>query len=136
MTNQNITFNALDSYFLNTGNGKLNIDYLNDQIFMQLDIVQRNENAGNGKSRLYVNMMNKRRTIRSIVWEAFLEFANQAIADIYGGNYEASSQQLKKYLDKYGYTLDALKPAIDEAEALRRDYIADKTRNETEDKSA
>ncbi len=126
MTNQNITFNALDSYFLNTGNGKLNAGYLNEQIFMQLDIVWRNENAGGGKSRLYNALMNKRRKTSSIIWEAFLDFANTAIRDEYGARYEASSQQLKKYFEKYGLTLDVLNPVIAEADALRRDYIADR----------
>lgn len=136
MTKQEFTFNALDSYFLNTSNNTLNIGYLNDQIYMQLDIVWRNENAGNGKSRLHMALMNKRRTNKSIVWEAFMDFANTAIRDEYGARYQASSAQLKKYLEKYGKTLDALKPAIDEVDELRRDYVADKTRNETEEKSA
>lgn len=126
MTNQNITFSALDSYFLNTGNGKLNSGYLNDQIYMQLDIVWRNENAGGGKSRLYNALMNKRRKTFSIIWEAFLDFANTAIRDEYGERYQANSQQLKKYLEKYGLTLDALNPVIREADALRRDYITER----------
>lgn len=31
MTNQNLTFNTLDSYFLNTGNMRLNIGYFRDK---------------------------------------------------------------------------------------------------------
>lgn len=42
MYRQEITFNALDSYFLNTATGKINAGYLNDCIFQQLDIVWRN----------------------------------------------------------------------------------------------
>ena len=41
MTNKNLTFNTLDSYFLNTGNMRLNIGYFRDCIMDQFDIVQR-----------------------------------------------------------------------------------------------
>ena len=52
MTNKNLTFNTLDSYFLNTGNMRLNIGYFRDCIMDQFDIVQRHTNGGNGKSLL------------------------------------------------------------------------------------
>ena len=52
MTNQNLTFNTLDSYFLNTGSMKLNIGYLRDSITAYFDVTERNTNGGNGKSLL------------------------------------------------------------------------------------
>lgn len=58
MTNQNLTFNTLDSYFLNTGNMRLNIGYFRDSVRDQFDIVQRHTNGGNGKSLLTVNLEN------------------------------------------------------------------------------
>lgn len=123
MTNQKITFNSLDSYFLNTATGKLNSGYLNDQIYMQLDIVWRHTNSGNGKSRLQNELMNKRRKASSLVWQAFLEFTNEAIKQEYSGNYQATSGHLKKYLEKYGLNYDALQPVIDEVERMRREYM-------------
>lgn len=41
MTNQNLTFNTLDSYFLNTGSMKLNIGYLRDSITAYFDVTER-----------------------------------------------------------------------------------------------
>lgn len=125
MTNQAITFNSLDSYFLNTTNNTLNIGYVNDQIYTQFDIVWRNEREYNGKSRLYNALINKRRKVSSLVWEAFIDFTNTAIRQEYGDKYEASSQQLKNYLKKYGKSFDALQPVIDEVEHMRRDFLAE-----------
>ena len=127
MTNQNYTFNVLDSYFLNTYNNSLNIGYLRDQVFAQLDIVWRNEHGyRTGKSYLTEALLNKRRSVHSLVWLAFMEFANDAIEDQYSGIYKATSAHLKKYLEKYGYTPEtALKPVCKEVEKMRLDCIAE-----------
>lgn len=127
MTRQNITFNALDSYFLNTGKGTLNSGYLNDQIYMQLDTVWRHTNGGNGKSRLHNELINTRRKASSLVWEAFLEFANEAIKQEYSGNYQATSEHLKKYLKQYGFGYEVLQPVVDEVERMRREYLEELT---------
>lgn len=128
MTNQNLTFNTLDSYFLNTGNMRLNIGYFRDSVRDQLDIVQRHTNGGNGKSLLIVNLENSRRSIRSIVWAAFVEMTNTYIENETGDRKATcTSQQLKKYLAQYGYTPEtALQPVIDEVEGWRKDVKAGK----------
>ena len=111
MTNKNLTFNTLDSYFLNTGNMRLNIGYFRDCIMDQFDIVQRHTNGGNGKSLLIVNLENSR----------YIE--NET------GNkkYTCTSDQLKKYIAQYGYTLEeALQPIIDEVTNWRNDVKAGK----------
>lgn len=116
MTNQNLTFNTLDSYFLNTGSMKLNIGYLRDSITAYFDVTERNTNGGNGKSLLQINLENTRRSIKSLVWEAFQSMTNDYLENETGSRkYTCTSAQLKKYLDQYGFTLDeALKPVIDE----------------------
>lgn len=121
MTNQNLTFNTLDSYFLNTGSGKLNIGYLRDCITDFFDITERHTNGGNGKSLLQINLENNRRSIKSLVWEAFLSMTNDFLENETGSRkYTCTSDQLKKYLKKYGFSLDeALKPVIDEISAWR-----------------
>ena len=116
MTKQELTFNTLDSYFLNTGNMKLNIGYLRDNIIMYFDVTERHTNGGNGKSILQINLENMRRSIKSLVWEAFQSMTNDYLENETGSRkYTCTSAQLKKYLDQYGFTLnEALKPVIDE----------------------
>lgn len=127
MTNQNFSFNALDSYFLNTFNNTLNIGYLRDQVYMQMDVVWRNEKGHiSGKSLLHEVMINKRRTIKSVIWAAFMDFANDAIKQEYGENYIVTSYHLKNYLKKYGFTVEeALNPIIGEVQQMRLDCLAD-----------
>lgn len=126
MTNQELTFNTLDSYFLNTGNGRLNIGYFRDSVRNQLDIVQRHTNGGNGKSLLTVNLENNRRSIKSLVWTAFVEMVNDYLENETGNKkYTCTSAQLKKYLTQYGYTLEeALQPVIDEISTWREEVKA------------
>ena len=122
MTKQELTFNTLDSYFLNTGNMKLNIGYLRDNIIMYFDVTERHTNGGNGKSILQINLENMHRSIKSLVWEAFQSMTNDYLENETGSRkYTCTSEQLKKYLKKYGFSLDeALKPVIDEISAWRK----------------
>lgn len=128
MTNQNLTFNTLDSYFFNTGNMRLNIAYFRDSVRDQFDIVQRHTNGGNGKSLLLLNLENSRRPIKSLVWEAFITMTNDYIENETGNRkFTCTSQQLKKYLAQYGYTIEeALQPVIDEVTKWRNDVKAGK----------
>lgn len=128
MTNQKLTFDTLDSYFLNTGKMRLNIGYFRDSVRDQFDIVQRHTNGGNGKSLLIINLENSRRSIRSLVWEAFISMTNDYIENETGNQkMTCTSQQLKKYLAQYGYTMEeALQPVIDEITTWRNDVKAGK----------
>lgn len=123
MTNQKLTFDTLDSYFLNTGKMRLNIGYFRDSVRDQFDIVQRHTNGGNGKSLLIINLENSRRSIQSLVWEAFISMTNDYIENETGSQkMVCTSQQLKKYLAQYGYTMqEALQPVIDEITKWRND---------------
>ena len=95
---------------------KLNIGYLRDSITAYFDVTERNTNGGNGKSLLQINLENTRRSIKSLVWEAFQSMTNDYLEnETESRKYTCTSAQLKKYLDQYGFTLDeALKPVIDE----------------------
>ena len=126
MTNQKLTFDTLDSYFLNTGNMRLNIGYFRDSVRDQLDIVQRHTNGGNGKSMLLVNLENSRRSIRSIVWNAFISMTNDYILNETGNEkMTCTGQQLKKYLAQDGYTVEeALQPVIEEVSKWRNSVKA------------
>lgn len=123
-----MTFNTLDSYFLNTGSMKLNIGYLRDSITAYFDVTERNTNGGNGKSLLQINLENTRRSIKSLVWEAFQSMTNDYLKNETGNKkFSCTSQQLKKYLAKYGYTIEeALQPVIDEVTKWRNDVKAGK----------
>ncbi len=50
MTNKELVFDTLDSYFLE--NYGLNVDYLRERILDVISIEWRNENGGNGTSLL------------------------------------------------------------------------------------
>lgn len=127
MTKKQITFNSLDSYFLNTYRNTLNIDYLRESIYTQIDVVWRNERGIKAeKSMLDDILTNKHRTIKSIVWAAFLDFTNSAIEQVYSSNYTATSEQLKSYLEKYGYTVkEAMLPVCKEIEQMRNNYLSE-----------
>ena len=89
---------------------------------MYFDVTERHTNGGNGKSILQINLENMRRSIKSLVWEAFQSMTNDYLENETGSRkYTCTSEQLKKYLKKYGFSLDeALKPVIDEISAWRK----------------
>jgi hypothetical protein len=123
MTKTQFTFNALDGYF-QMEKGTLNIDYFRDCIEDQIDIVWRNTNVGAGKSRFTVSMLDTSRKIHSLVWLAYLEFAAEVVKNEYGDKYAVTSEQLKKYLEKYGYNYkDVMKPIISTVEKWREQAI-------------
>lgn len=124
MTNQKRTFFVLDEYF--EENGQLKMNYLHDMIIDQMDCVQRSQNAGNGESALERNLKNKHRSIQSIVWDAFMQMADAFLKDYSGENplYTCTSEQLKKWLAKYGYTPNfALRPVIEEVGLWREELL-------------
>ena len=126
MTNQKLTFDTLDSFFLNTGNMTLNVDYLRENLIQYFDVEQRNSQGISGKNLLQENLENTRRSVKSLVWSAFVEMTNGFIEwDTGERKYTCTSQQLKKYLAQYGYTLEsALQPVIDEIMKWRNDVKA------------
>lgn len=124
MTDQKITFNALDSYFLNTGNNKLNVGYMLDCVFNIFDIEYRHTNGGGGKSKLYYVLTNRRRKNPALIGEAFLIFANHAIEnDYYPKPYTATMRQLTNYLKRYGYDWTVFGPLSKEIDRMREELF-------------
>ena len=128
MTKQKLTFDTLDSFFLNTGNMTLNVGELREKLIQHFDVEQRNTRGYSGKSVLRENLENSRRSVKSLVWEAFVEMTNGFIEwDTGERKYTCTNQQLKKYLAQYGYTLEtALQPVVDEITKWRDDIKAGK----------
>jgi len=124
MTNKNKTFEALNSYFLNTATNKINTGYLNDMIYNVFDIEYRHTNGGNGKSKLHYLLTNKRRTNKSLIHEAFLYFANQAIENtFYPAITYATTDHLNKWLKYYGLDYSVFNPLVKELEAMRAEEL-------------
>lgn len=128
MTNQKLTFDTLDSFFLNTDNFTLNVGELREKLIQHFDVEQRNTKGSSGKSVLRENLENSRRSVKSLVWAAFIEMTNSFIEwDTGERKYTCTSQQLKKYLAQYGYTLEnALQPVVDEITRWRNEVKAGK----------
>lgn len=114
-TNKQNTFNALDSNFLNTQNMKLNEGYLKESI--ELNIFNNRE--------LYNQVKNNRIKPHSVVWQAFLYTANSCL-DFEEYNTQATSEQLKAYLNQYGYDyktfFNDLIEVVEEDRKERKDF--------------
>ena len=129
MTKKEITFNALDSYFLNTYNNTLNTDYLRIKVYEMYDIQDRHTASRINKnvSVLVEKQTNKRNKITSLIWSAFIEMTNEFIKDIYIGtqyeNYICTSEQLKSYLKQYGYNYSVFDCVCDELNRWRNDLL-------------
>ena len=106
-TNMNLTFSALNGYYLTSGE-KINAEYLCDAIVMWAMNTQN----------IYNELVRSSRKINSIVWEAFLDLANDHIKNECRG-YSCSGYQLKKWLATYGKGYDTLSQAIEELQEER-----------------
>ena len=114
-TNKAITFNALNSYYLNTQNGRINEEYLNDALIIW----------GENTEKFYRAYTQSKRPIKSIVWEIFTDLANAHIREIeypYNQDHYASSYQLKEWLEEYGDGYETIFPAIVAFQNIRMDY--------------
>lgn len=114
-TNKQITFSALNSHYLNTSNMRINEEYFNDAIIIW----------GENTEKFYKAYTQTKRSIKSIVWEIFIDLANHHIRDNeypYNQDCYASSAQLKAWLDEYGDGYDTLLTAIVAFQDLRLEY--------------
>lgn len=96
-TNKKITFQVLNDYFL-YGKQEINIEHLNDCVYIIFDIEYRHENGGNGKSKLHYKLINKYLKNQDLIKEAFLRFADQAIENFIPLDYRATAEQLAEWL--------------------------------------
>ena len=111
-TNKKNTFEALDSYFLNTESMTMNIDYFLDCINTQIDVVFRSDK----NKREYI----KTAKITAILWAAFTDFTND-ILQYNDYNTVCTSQQLKDYLKQYGQNYDIFKPLYKAVEQYKQE---------------
>lgn len=112
MTNQQITFSALNSHYLNTSNNTIDASYLCDAI----------ELWGMNTRRFYEAIHNSKRKITSITWEIFMDLVNDHIKSNeypYNQKCQCSSRHLKKWLNTYGDGYNTLTEAVWYFEAIR-----------------
>lgn len=114
MTNQKITFNALNSFYLDTSDMKVNEGYLNDAIIlwaMNTEWIYKAVRYGKG-------------SVQGVIWSAFTDLVNNHIREIeypYHQDCVCSSYQLKNWLNEYGNGYDTLKATKEYFEAERED---------------
>ena len=111
-TNKKNTFEILDSHFLNTQNGTMNTDYFLDNIYMQIDVVFRNDK----QKREFL----KTGKIESILWSAFIDFTNDKL-DAFDYGTVCTSQHLKDYLKQYGKDYSIFEPLYKEVERIKKE---------------
>ena len=112
MTSQEITFEAMNSYFL-MANNKINESYLNHL----LDITVHHTRY------ICESMYSRRRKSAAIVWQALEEHANENIKSLELGNYRATSAQLKKWLNTYGRGYESIAETVKDVEQYRQEEI-------------
>lgn len=113
-TSKQKTIEIFAGYFCENGDlNNININYLND--ILQLEI----QNDYN----LYMDILsNKRRKIKSIVWDGLLKSINGRLNWEYGNKYYCTSQQLKSIIrenysilnDTYEYFEEMRREALEE----------------------
>lgn len=116
-TYQAYTFEALKFQFIDEDTGIIDIEYLNKFLSNYID------NVGDFYHALCDN---RRSPVRSVVWHALVDIANKSLKQYGYGDYYASSDQLKKWLTKYGNGYDTLADAISFATSLREQAMAEK----------
>lgn len=114
-TNKTKTIEIFKSYFCENGDiNNINVNYLNDTL--QIEI----ENDYN----LYKDItQNKRRKIKSIVWEGFIKFINTRLDWEYSNKYCCTSQQVKSII-KENYSI--LNATYEYFEEIRKEALEEK----------
>lgn len=110
--------NALDGAFLNTATMKINADYLNEILIINLQNVQA----------LYPALISSRTKPESAVWQAFCWEAAQRVASDTGHGYEkyfVSNYQLKKWLETRGAGPDIFAEAVQAVKNDRQELKAE-----------
>ena len=108
------TMEVFEGYFCENGDiNNININYLNDILKMEIE----------NDYDLYKDITtNKRRKIKSIVWDGLIKSINSRLSWEYGNKYYCTSQQLKSIIkenysilnDTYEYFEEIRKEALEE----------------------
>ena len=111
-TSKQKTMEVFSSYFCENGDiNKININYLNDTLQIEM------ENNYN----IYKDITeNKRRKIKSIVWQSLIELINDRLRWEYNEEYYCTSQQLKSII-KENYSI--LNDTYEYFEEMRREAL-------------
>lgn len=109
-TNITATFNVLDSHYYDNESRTIDANYLRESISMAFD---------NTKA-IITEITNKRRSVRSLVWMAFIELVNM---DLCPDGLQATSYQLKKWLASHNLDYSVLTPLIVEYEDYRKECL-------------
>ena len=111
-TNKIKTMEVFEGYFCEDGDiNNINTNYLNDTL--QIEI----ENDYN----FYMDIVsNKRRKIKSIVWDGLIKSINDKLSWEYGSKYYCTSQQLKSII-KENYSI--LNDTYEYFEEMRREAL-------------
>lgn len=106
------TFEALDSYFLNTATMQMNEDYFRECIFTEIDVTYRSDKL----KREYV----KKSSVKSIVWTAFIDFTND-ILEYNDYNTRCTNEHLKAYLKQYNKDYSIFDDLYSDIEAIKNE---------------
>ena len=111
-TNKTKTIEVFESYFCENGDiNNINVNYLNDILKMEIE----------NDYKLYIDIVsNKRRKIRSIVWNGLIKSINGRLSWEYGKDYYCTSQQLKSII-KENYSI--LNNTYEYFEEMRREAL-------------
>jgi len=114
-TKKEITFNTLNSYFLNTATMKINEEYLNHLL---------NIHCFNSDRQLYEDMKNKRTKSRNLAWRGLIGLTNELInCEEYPVKYYATGEQLKKWLNEYGRGYETIAETVNDIETYRQEEL-------------
>lgn len=109
-----ITYNALNSWYLNTSTMTINEYYLNQDIIIM----------GRNTKKFRDELVGGKRKVKNIVWDILLHLSTLRIGENempYHQDYHATAYQAKKWLDEYGDGMDTLAEAVEVLGQLRKD---------------
>lgn len=109
-----ITYNALNSWYLDTSDFTINEYCLNQDIII----------TGRNTKKFRDELVCGKRKVKNIVWEILLHLSNLRIGENeapYHQDYHATAYQVKKWLNEYGDGYGTLAEAVDVLGQLRKD---------------
>lgn len=113
-TNISITYNALNSWYLDTSDFTINEYRLNQDLIIM----------GRNTKKFRDELVGGKRKVENVVWDILLHLSTLRIGENeapYHQDYHATSYQLKKWLDEYGDGYDTLAEAVEVLGELRED---------------
>lgn len=113
-TDIDITYNALNSWYLDTSDFTINEYRLNQDLIIM----------GRNTKKFRDELVGGKRKVKNIVWDILLHLSNLRIAENempYHQDYHATAYQVEKWLNEYGDGYDTLAEAVDVLRQLRKE---------------